>query len=181
MSLAVSERGNQQGARRNDENKTKRTLEQIRLVHEQDDARLSEPPRVGNALEETGRLVHAVNVRVFVERLVVFGDGDEEDEHVHVLEAVDPLLALRPLSSHVEHDIVELPDLEPLLGETGRLDTRTQNVLVCRDVVLSTYPFSRVEVASGGRGTFSCAREDKQRKGRLTRTPNRSTGTRDSC
>jgi hypothetical protein len=51
----------------------------------------SNAPRVGDALEETGSLVHAVDIRVLVQGLIVLGDGDEEDEDVDVLEAVDPV------------------------------------------------------------------------------------------
>ena len=39
---------------------------------------------------------------VLVEDLVVLGHGDAEDDGRHVLEAVDPLLPLRPLPSHVK-------------------------------------------------------------------------------
>lgn len=38
------------------------TFEQIRLVHEQDHTRLSEPATVGNALEEAGGFVHSVDI-----------------------------------------------------------------------------------------------------------------------
>ena len=64
--------------------------------------------------------------RTLVQGLVVLGNGDEEDEDVDVLKAVDPakgvssgregeredddvpLLSLAPLSSDVEHDILQL-------------------------------------------------------------------------
>ena len=39
---------------------------------------------------------------VLVEDLVVLGHGDAEDDGRHVLEAVDPLLPLRPLTPHVK-------------------------------------------------------------------------------
>lgn len=31
---------------------------------------------------------------IFVEHLVVFGDGDEEEEHVYAFEAVNPVVAV---------------------------------------------------------------------------------------
>jgi hypothetical protein len=39
-----------------------RTFEKIRLVHEQDHARLSEPATVRNALEQTRRFIHSVDI-----------------------------------------------------------------------------------------------------------------------
>ncbi len=39
---------------------------------------------------------------VFVQDLVVLGHGDAEDDGGYVLEAVNPLLPLRPLASHVK-------------------------------------------------------------------------------
>ena len=34
---------------------------------------------------------------------IVLGHGDDEDDGRHALETVDPLLTLRPLTSHVKH------------------------------------------------------------------------------
>lgn len=70
--------------------KTERTLEQVRLVEEQDDARLCEPSTVRDGLEQSRRFVHPVNVRVLVKCLVVLRDGDEEDEDVDILKAMNP-------------------------------------------------------------------------------------------
>ena len=72
------------------------------LVEEEDDRRPDEPSRVADGVKERQGLLHTVDVLVFVEELVVLGDGDEEDDGCDVLEAVDPLLALRTLSSDVE-------------------------------------------------------------------------------
>lgn len=67
-----------------------RTLEKVRLVEEQDDARLRKPSTVRDRLEQSRRFVHPVDVRVFVQCLVVFRDRDEEDEDVDILETVNP-------------------------------------------------------------------------------------------
>ena len=110
-------------------------LEAINLVQEENDGRLDEPPRVANGVEKCQSLLHAVDRLVLKEQLVVLGDGDEEEDGGDVLEAVNPLLTLRPLATDVEHAVCEVSDDEGRLGDTGRLDTRPQNILVVRHVV----------------------------------------------
>ena len=39
------------------------------------------------------------------ENLVVLWEGDQEDNGRYVLEAVDPLTPLRPLTAHVHHPV----------------------------------------------------------------------------
>lgn len=127
----------------------RRRVKQTRLVEEEDDGRPHEPPRVADRVEEDEGLLHSVDrlcrakgrstrileysrdrgrLTILVEHLVVFGNGDEEDDGRNVLEAVDPLFALRALSSNIEHAVLELSNLKVGLGDTGRLDTRAKNV-----------------------------------------------------
>lgn len=50
-----------------------------------------------------GLCFHTYRRVVFKEDFVVFGNGGDEDDRVHVLETVDPLLSFRPLAAHIEH------------------------------------------------------------------------------
>jgi hypothetical protein len=44
-------------------------------------------------------------ILVFNKTLIVTANGDEEEQTVNILKAMDPLLALRALSSNVEHAV----------------------------------------------------------------------------
>jgi hypothetical protein len=98
-------------------------LEPVDLVQEEDYARLDEPARVADAVEEREGLLHAVHRFIFEEELVVLGDGDEEEDGRDVLEAVYPLLAFGALAADVEHAVGEVADDERRLGYTCGLDT----------------------------------------------------------
>lgn len=98
-------------------------LEQIDLVEEEDDARPHEPPRVDHRVEEDETLHHSVLhiasavsllearlrtkeahlIALFQQHLVVFAQGDAEDDRRDILETMDPLLPLAPLSTNIEH------------------------------------------------------------------------------
>lgn len=69
-------------------------LEAINLVQEQDDGCLDEPPGIADGIEQGECLLHAVDGLIFEEKLVVLGNGDQEENRGHVLEAMDPLLSL---------------------------------------------------------------------------------------
>ncbi|KAI3476293.1 hypothetical protein L1887_62130 [Cichorium endivia] len=121
-------------------------LEEVDLVEEEDDGRLDEPARVADAIEQRERLLHAVDVFVFVEQLIVLGDGHEEDDGGDVFKAVDPLFALGALASDVEELVVELANLEVGLGDAGGLDARAQHVLVGGEVLGLGHAVDRVKV-----------------------------------
>jgi hypothetical protein len=123
-------------------------LESIDLVKEQNDRCLDEPSRVADGVEEGESLLHAVDSLVLEQQLVVFGNGDEEENGRDVLEAVDPLLTLRSLTSDIEHAVGEVANDECGLGDTGCLDTGSEDVLVVGDVVGSGDAVNRVEVAT---------------------------------
>ena len=105
-------------------------FESVDLVEEEDDAGLRKPPAVTYRVEERERLLHAVDGLVFEQQLVVLGDGDEEQNSSHILEAMDPLFPLGPLAADVEHAVRQVADDEGGLGDTGRLHTRSKYVLV---------------------------------------------------
>lgn len=45
---------------------------------------------------------------VFVQHLIVFGHGHAKDDGRHVFEAMDPLLSLGTLTSHIEQSILSI-------------------------------------------------------------------------
>jgi len=81
--------------------------------------------------------LHTVDRLVFEEKLVVLGDGDEEENGSDILEAVDPLLSLGALATDIKHAVCEIADDECSLGDTCGLDTRAKHVLVIGNVVWS--------------------------------------------
>ena len=75
-------------------------------------------------------MVQTYDRLVFVQHLVVLGQGDEENEGGDVLETVNPLLPLGALTTDVEELVCQFTDLECRLGDTGRLYTRAEDILV---------------------------------------------------
>lgn len=122
-------------------------LESIYLVQEQNYRSLREPPGVADRIEQGERLLHAVDGLVFEEKLIVFGDGDQEEDGGDILETMDPLLTLRTLSTDIEHPVCEFADDECGLSNTGRLNTRPQDILVVWHVVVLRDAGDIVEVA----------------------------------
>ncbi len=94
--------------------------------------------------------MHTVDRLIFEQKLVVFGDGDKEENGGNVLEAVDPLLPFGPLAADVEHAVGQIANDEGGFSDTGRLDTRAENVLIVRDVVWCGDAIDGVEVATEG-------------------------------
>lgn len=125
-------------------------LEAIDLVEEQDDGCLDEPPRVADGVEQCEGFLHTVDGLVLEQQLVVFGDGDEEEDGGDVLEAVYPLLTLRSLTTDIEHAVGKIADDEGGFGDTSRLDTRSEHVLVVGNVVGRSDTVDGVEVAVNG-------------------------------
>lgn len=110
-------------------------LEAVDLVEEENDRGLDEPSRVADGVEQRERFLHTVHGLIFEQELVVFGDGDKEQNRGDVLKAVDPLLALRTLTTNIEHTVCQVANNERGLGDTGGLDTRTEDILVTWQVV----------------------------------------------
>jgi hypothetical protein len=101
-------------------------LESINLV---------EPSRIADGVKQGECFLHTVDCLIFKQELIVLGDGDEEENGGNVLEAVDPLLSLRSLSSHIEHAVGEISNDEGGLGNTSGLDTGSENILVVGHVI----------------------------------------------
>lgn len=91
--------------------------------------------------------MHTVDSLVFEEELIVFGDGNEEEDGGNVLEAMDPLLSLRALSSYIKHAVCKVTNDEGSFGDTSSLDSRSQNVLVVGHVVALRDTLNVIEVA----------------------------------
>lgn len=110
-------------------------LETIDLVQEQNYRGLDEPSRVANRVEKGEGFLHTVDGLIFKQKLIVLGNSNEEKDGGDILEAVDPLLALRTLSSDVKHAVCKVSNDECCLSNTGSLYTGAQNILVVGHVV----------------------------------------------
>lgn len=122
-------------------------LETIDLVQEENDRGLDEPPGVADRVEQGQGFLHTVDCFVFEEQLVILGDGDEEQNGSNVLEAVNPLLSLGSLATNVKHAVCKVTDNECGLGDTGGLDTGTEDILVGGEVVGLSNALNGIEVA----------------------------------
>lgn len=148
-------------------------LEAINLVEEENYGGLDEPSGVADGVEQGECLLHTVDSLVLEEELIVLGDGDEEENSGDVLEAVNPLLTLRALSTDVKHSVCKLANNESGLSDTGGLDTRSEHILVIWHVVVLSNSADVVKVAI----TVSACL-DRIESDSLTILQSHSTGTR---
>ena len=51
--------------------------------------------------------------------MVVAANGDKEEDYVDVVEAMDPLLTLRPLTTNIEHTECKVAGLEDRFANTS--------------------------------------------------------------
>ena len=68
-------------------------LESVDLVQEQYYASLDEPSGIADAVEQGKSFLHSVHCFIFEQKLIVLGDGDEEEDCCDIFEAMDPLLS----------------------------------------------------------------------------------------
>ena len=122
-------------------------LETIDLVQEQNYRRLDEPSRVANRIEQGEGFLHTVHCLVFEQKLVVLRNGDKEEYGGDILEAMDPLLSLRTLSSNIKHAICKVTNDESSLRNSSGLDTGTKNILIVRHIVVLGDTLNVVKVA----------------------------------
>ena len=54
---------------------------------------------------------------------------------MYIVEHMDPLLPLRPLSAHVKHAVGQLVELKVALADACRLQPTTQYVLIVWEVI----------------------------------------------
>ena len=112
-------------------------FEEVHFVEEEDQGAVGEPLRVGDGFPKHEGFLHLVlgivsnsfegimrfgtyGISVFDQRLVVTTDGDQKQQAVYVLEAVNPLLTLRSLSTNIEHAVCECSKVENRLGNSSR-------------------------------------------------------------
>jgi hypothetical protein len=122
-------------------------LESVDLVQEKNDAGLDKPPGVADAVKKRERLLHSVDGLVFEEQLVVFRNGNQEENSGDVFKAMNPLLSFRSLPTNVEHTVRQVLDDESSLGDTGGLYSGSQDILIVGKVVVSSDAIDRVKVA----------------------------------
>jgi hypothetical protein len=67
--------------------------------------------------------------------MVITAYGDEEQDYLYVVEDVNPLLPLGPLTTNIKHAIRQVAEFEYSLGDTGRPQPRSEDVLIGRQVV----------------------------------------------
>jgi hypothetical protein len=125
-------------------------LEPVNLVQEQDNAGLDEPSRVANTVEKCKGLLHSVDSLVFEEQLIVFGDGDQEENGCDIFEAMNPLLSLGSLATNIKHTIRKVLNNESRFGDTGSLDSRSEHILIVGKVIVRSNAVDRVEIAGKG-------------------------------
>ena len=75
--------------------------------------------------------------RVFVlhEALIITTDSHQEEQAVHILEAVDPLLPLGPLTTNIKHSIDVTTKVKDRLGDACRAEPRAEYILVSRQII----------------------------------------------
>ena len=125
-------------------------LESINLVQEQNDRSLDKPSGVADGIEKGERFLHTVDGLIFEEQLIIFGDGDQEENCGDILEAVNPLLAFRSLTTNIKHAVGEIADDKGSLSDTSSLDTRSQNILVAGNIIWCGDTLDRVKVTKVG-------------------------------
>lgn len=119
--------------------------EQVRLVQKQDDGDALEVDVVHDRVEDVERLLEPIRFPVFRQHLVEFRRRHEEQYRSDRVEALRPLLPLRPLSAHVHEHEGHAVDVDGALGDAlGRLPA-VQDVLVGRHVVRPSYALQVVE------------------------------------
>ena len=67
--------------------------------------------------------MHPIYSLVLKQKLIILRDGNEEEDRRDILEAVDPFLAFRPLTTDIEHPIGKFTDDEGGLRNASGLDT----------------------------------------------------------
>lgn len=74
-------------------------------------------------------------ILVFNKTLIVPANSDEEEQTINILKAMNPLLALRALSSNIKHAVCQVPQIKDRLRDSRRAQARAQHILVCRHIV----------------------------------------------
>ncbi len=120
-------------------------LKQVHLVQEQNHGCLIEILVVTNVIKHAYALLHPVFLLIFVQHLVVFGDGGDKDNRCDVLKTMNPFAPLIPLSTDV-HELEDHPlDRDILRHYTTRPEAGPDHVLLCGDERICTDPLHMFE------------------------------------
>jgi len=77
-------------------------LKQITLIKEQDHRALIEPSRIADFFKEIQGFNNTISGGILVQDLIVFTDRSHENHSSNILEAMNPFLALIPLTANIE-------------------------------------------------------------------------------
>ena len=120
------------GNNNNNKSKTDLLFKQVRLVQKQNNADAFEAAVVGDGVENVERLHHAVGRPVLDQRLIEGRARDEVEDRRDLVEALEPLGALRALAADVDELERHLLDDKVILVDAARRFTRAQHVLLTR-------------------------------------------------
>lgn len=119
-------------------------FEEIGLVQEENDGRILEPMRVEDFREEAEGFQHADDTLIFFETLIVLGEWGKKENSGDSFETMDPLPAFRSLTA----DVNNLPDdsfvLKVRFGNTRGFLTGIKDVLIGRNISVTTDSIDRV-------------------------------------
>lgn len=110
--------------------------QEVRLVEEQDDGHVEEELVVDDRLEDVHGLHQPVGAPVLHEDLVILAGGHHEQDGRDPVKALEPLLALRALASHVHHLKGDFLNNKVMLHDALGGFPRQQDVLLTRKIVL---------------------------------------------
>ena len=110
--------------------------EQVGFVEEEYDGDFDERLIVDDCVEDVARLDEAVRLAILVDHLIELARRHEEEDRLDAVEALVPLLALRPLSADVDEEEWFVLDDELVFGDALGCLASVENVRVDRKVIL---------------------------------------------
>lgn len=110
--------------------------QEVHLIEEEDDGDVEEELVVNDCLEDVHGLDQPVGAPVLHEDLVVLTGRHHEQDRRDPVKALEPLLALRPLATHVHHLKGDFLNNKVMFHNALGGFPRQQNVLLTRKVVL---------------------------------------------
>jgi len=93
---------------------------------------------VDHFVKQLQTLIHTVDFLVLCQDLIVFAEADHKKDGCDIVEAVDPLLPLRPLTPDVQEVEGDVSILELDLDDSSGSHSSPENILVGRLVFGAT-------------------------------------------
>lgn len=81
--------------------------------------------------------------------MIILVDCHHKDNRGDILKAVDPFLTLGALATDVHHAVSQFANKEDSLGDSGRLDSRPENILIGWYKISLGKPLNGIEIAFG--------------------------------